>query len=177
MKLDEHECLKWCFGDLLSNSIRGKVAEFIVAKALNVAEAFQQEWDSFDLKYKDAGVEVKSSAYLQSWDQKTPSKIGFDIAPRRQRWDYTTNNWVLLDPPQRVADIYVFCVFKENNRRLANPLDTDQWVFHVLSRTKIDEKWMAQKRLSYSPLERVAAPATFDELRMKVDNILLANQS
>lgn len=173
MKLDEHECLRWCFGDLLSNAIRGKVAEFIVAKALNIADAFQQEWDSFDLKYKDAGIEVKSSAYLQSWHQNAPSKIGFDIAARRQRWDYATNEWVMLDPPQRVADIYVFCVFTESNREIADPLDTDQWAFHVLSRQTIDEQWKSQKRLSYSPLKRVAPLVTFEEIMMSIDAVLI----
>ena len=30
MIIDKSECLEWCFGDLITNSVRGKVAEFIV---------------------------------------------------------------------------------------------------------------------------------------------------
>lgn len=172
MKFDEHECLKWCFGNLLSNSIRAKVAEFIVAKALDVANDLQQGWDAFDLNYRDAGIEVKSSAYLQSWEQARLSKIVFDIAPRTHTWNADRNAWLAHSRPKRAADIYVFCLFTEVQREVANPLDTDQWVFHVLSRTTIDENWGMQKTVSYGPVKSSFEAMSFEHIRVTVDKIL-----
>jgi len=172
MKFDEHECLKWCFGNLLSNSIRAKVAEFIVAKALDVANDLQQGWDAFDLNYRDAGIEVKSSAYLQSWEQAGLSKIVFDIAPRTHAWNAYKNAWVSHNHPKRAADVYVFCLFTEVRREVANPLDTDQWVFHVLSRATIDENWGMQKTVSYGPVKSSSEAMSFEHIRVTVDKIL-----
>lgn len=172
MKFNEHECLKWCFGDLLSNSIRAKVAEFIVAKALGIANETQQGWDAFDLHYMGSGIEVKSSAFLQSWEHAAPSKISFDIAPRARTWSIEKNAWVAHDQPQRAADIYVFCLFFEERREVADPLDTDQWTFYVLSRTTIDERWGMQKTLSHGPIKSEFEAVSFKHIRAEVDEIL-----
>lgn len=83
----------WSQSDLLNNSLRGVLAEFIVKKALNISSIFRTEWDSYDFITKDGfKIEVKSAAYLQSWKQKTLSKIIFDIAPKKG-WDAKTNDY------------------------------------------------------------------------------------
>jgi hypothetical protein len=171
VKFDQDECLRWCFGELLSNAARGKVAEFVVAKALGIAEGFRQEWDACDLRYGEIGIEVKSSAYLQSWYQKKPSAISFDIAPRKQTWEDSSNTWSTLEPPRRVADIYVFCIFKEQDRTIADPLITDQWEFFILSTSKIDKVWGMQKTLSHGPLQRVATAIQFEDIRGAIDDL------
>ena len=58
----------WAYSNILTNNLRGVFAEFLVGTALGVVEGTRTEWDAFDLLYKGAGIEVKSSAYLQSWD-------------------------------------------------------------------------------------------------------------
>lgn len=40
---------QWSSSDLISNTLRGRVAEFLVAQALGVAGGVRKEWDSFDL--------------------------------------------------------------------------------------------------------------------------------
>ena len=63
----------WSVSDLVTNITRGRLAEFIVAKALGVStDIVRYDWDSFDLT-TPAGlkIEVKSAAYLQSWPQKS----------------------------------------------------------------------------------------------------------
>lgn len=67
--------------DLISNTERGKIAEFIVASALDIAEKPSNVQDSFDLLYKGKGIEVKPSAYVQSWRQKKESYISFSVRP------------------------------------------------------------------------------------------------
>ncbi|MGD8564320.1 MAG: hypothetical protein PVG03_17390, partial [Desulfarculaceae bacterium] len=82
---------QWYASDLLSNALRGTMAEYIVSRALHCSDAVRMEWDACDVR-TDQGlkIEVKSGAYLQSWDQEQHSKIIFDIKPT-QGWDAATN--------------------------------------------------------------------------------------
>jgi hypothetical protein len=57
-------------GDLRMNSASGYLAEFMVGKALGIEDLRRVEWDSYDLKFGEITIEIKSSVYLQSWDQK-----------------------------------------------------------------------------------------------------------
>jgi hypothetical protein len=97
-------------------------------------------------------VEVKSSAYLQSWKQKRPSVIQFGIG-RKQAWDSETNT--SSAKAVRSADIYVFCVFTATDRALADPLDLDQWFFLVCPTAVLDEKCGSQKSIGLSSLEHL----------------------
>lgn len=100
---------RWAYSDFLSNALRGVLAEFIVAQALGGDSRPRTEWDAYDLITKDGlKIEVKSSAYLQSWQQHRPSTIRFDIGLKRG-WDAATN--VYASEAGRAADVYVFCVF------------------------------------------------------------------
>ena len=58
---------RWSTSDLVSNVTRGRLAEFIVAKALGIStDGVGNEWDAYDLETKDGvKIEVKSAAYLQ----------------------------------------------------------------------------------------------------------------
>jgi len=59
------------------NNVRGYLAEFLVARAVD-ATLPRTEWDAFDVLTPDGvKVEVKSSAYLQVWDQRRFSRIVF----------------------------------------------------------------------------------------------------
>src|ERR687892_610483 len=69
---------QWSSSDLVGNALRGKLAEFIVASAVDSVEGVRREWDAVDIRTSDGvRVEVKSSAYLQSWSQKKHSVIQF----------------------------------------------------------------------------------------------------
>ena len=72
------EFWRWGFSDLRTNIVRGILAEFLVAKAVGAREPVRVAWDNFDV-VSAAGtrIEVKSSAYLQSWAQKRLSTIAF----------------------------------------------------------------------------------------------------
>jgi len=68
---------RFAMSDLLMNNVRGYLAEFLVARAVQ-AVGQRIEWDAFDVLTPDGvKVEVKSSAYLQVWDQRAPSRILF----------------------------------------------------------------------------------------------------
>ena len=92
---------EWSSSDLLSNTLRGRFAEFLVASALGVADRTRIEWDAIDLaSLTGIKVEVKSSAYLQSW-KGNPSYISFDIRHRRA-WEWERNSYAAS--PTRSAD-------------------------------------------------------------------------
>ena len=56
------------------------LAEFIVASAIDVLKNPREEWDAYDLITKEGlKIEIKSSSYLQSWDQTELSKIIFGV--------------------------------------------------------------------------------------------------
>lgn len=99
----------WSVSDLVSNATRGRLAEFIVARALDIpAGAVRDEWDAYDLKMPDGlKIQVKSAAYIQSWNQTKLSPIIFSIRKSRF-WDAATN--VLEEEPKHHADVYVFAV-------------------------------------------------------------------
>ena len=125
----------WCTSDLLSNATRGILAEFIVAMALGQTERVRVEWDAYDLKYQKIKIEVKSSAYIQSWHQKANSIIQFGIRKTRA-WGHASGKYAEIK--ERQADVYVFALLNHKDQNTIDPLNLNQWTFYVLSTTKIN---------------------------------------
>ncbi|AZZ79865.1 hypothetical protein C5O27_01105 [Gordonia alkanivorans] len=163
----------WSASDLLSNSLRGQLAEYIVGFALDClrADESRREWDAFDLVTPNGvRVEVKSTAHLQSWGPTTPNSLGFSIA-ERYAWDARTNT--SSNARLRSADIYVFCVHTATDPVVADPLELDQWDFFVLPTATLNEIMPGQKRVALNAL-RVRTGAVrcgFDELSAAVDRV------
>lgn len=144
---------RWSSSDLVSNAMRGVLAEYLVACALDVAGGTRVEWDAFDLVTRQGiKIEVKSAAYLQSWHQKQLSSISFDIHPTTG-WDASTNTTSATR--KRQADVYVFALLKHQNKATLDPLNVEQWAFYVLPAAVLDVKMPNQKRISLSTLERL----------------------
>jgi hypothetical protein len=161
------EFWQWQGSDLLSNAQRGILAEFIVAQALSSTAPVREEWSAFDVRTPDGvTVEVKSSAYLQSWYQARESKISFDICPTLNSAPDTT---LCASGAVRQAQVYVFCLFAARDKATANPLDLDQWEFYVLSTRVLNEKVAGQETIRLNPLLKLgAAKACYATLREAV---------
>ena len=85
---------QWSHSDIASNAERGKLAEYIVKCAVDAPSPCRIEWDAVDVISKDGiKIEVKSSAYLQTWKCDKLSTIQFDIAPKKS-WDSETNTYL-----------------------------------------------------------------------------------
>ena len=148
--IEEIDFWKWAFSDLLSNELRGVLAEYIVASAVGCTHRPRTEWDAYDLETDDGlKIEIKSSAYLQSWTQKSHSTIRFDIAPK-MGWTAATNT--IATEASRAADVYVFCIFTTKERAVANPRDLSQWSFLVCRTQLLNEKFGNQKSVGLSSL-------------------------
>ncbi len=141
---------KWSSSDLLSNTLRGRYAEFVVACALGIGSGTRQEWDAYDLKtLKGTRIEVKSASYLQSWQQAALSSISFDIRPTKG-WDALANTF--SESTIRQAEVYVFCLLHHLDKSTVNPLELTQWSFYVLNTSVLNERVPNQKKISLSSL-------------------------
>jgi hypothetical protein len=122
---------RWAHSDLLSNALRGCLAEYLVAVALGVDTKPRREWVAWDLTSPEGiRVEVKSSAYVQSWFQRRLSTIAFGIG-ETTGWDPDTAE--SGKEKKRQADVYVFALLFRTERELVDPLDVDHWRFFVVS--------------------------------------------
>jgi len=154
---------RWAMSNLVGNTARGVLAEYIVGCALGLTDGVRIEWDAYDLKTPSGiKVEVKSAAYLQSWYHKKLSRIIFSIRPARN-WDAATN--VLASETRRQADIYVFCILSHQDKSTIDPLNLDQWEFYLLRAAALDAQLPTQRTLSLGRLLTLAPlRATYDEL-------------
>lgn len=145
---------QWSSSDLIGNAMRGILAEYIVASSVGVTSGIRTEWDAFDIETPEGiKIEVKSSAYIQSWEQHKLSTIQFGIRPT-QSWDYDANK--RSDKIMRHADVYVFCLLKHKEQSSINPLNLDQWVFYVLPTHKLNQSVGAQKSITLNRLKALA---------------------
>ncbi|MBA4117002.1 MAG: hypothetical protein H0X71_11350 [Rubrobacter sp.] len=168
----------WAYSDILTNIRRGMFAEFLVGSALGVIDSVPPAgWEDFDLLYGDKKIEVKSSAYIQSWDQQGRlSVISFDIR-ERGIWDETINDW-LPERKGRSADCYVFCLYSEKkDRSVASMLDMSKWDFYVVPTRRIDEALGAQKTVRLSGVESMTNAVKIEHLKERVDLTVQENQT
>lgn len=139
----------WNSSDLMNNTLRGALAEYIVAMATDIHFSYAREdWTAYDLVTDDGiKIEVKCSAYLQSWEQNRLSKIIFTCAPsqafKNQQYDGISI---------RHSDVYVFCLHDCQDREIADTMNLDQWVFYILPTKTLSEKIGLQKTISLNSL-------------------------
>lgn len=148
----------WSTSDLLVNTNRGILAEFLVTRALGDPQDVRDPWRPYDVLSLDGiRVEVKSGAYLQAWAQDDYSYLSFLIAPARA-WDPETGEWE--SESRRQADVYVFCVLEHRDQASVDPSDLDQWRFYVLATRVLDENLGAAKSTSLSRIIKLGAEVT-----------------
>jgi hypothetical protein len=147
----------WNQSSLLENRTRGIMAEFIVMKALEIHSKSRIEWDDYDVETESGlKIEVKSAAYLYSWEQKGFSKISLCIKPKS-----------LND--KRPADVYVFCLLMHKDRSTINPMCLDQWEFYVVCKNEIEGRLQNQKTLSLSTFKLLShIKCSYKELKQAV---------
>lgn len=115
------------------NNTRGLFAEFLVHRALN-SRRTRVEWASHDVETDDGlRVEVKAAAYLQAWEQRTPSQIRFG-GLRARTWSPDRG---YAEAKTYNADVYVFAVQAAREHDAYDPLDISQWEFYALPRPAI----------------------------------------
>lgn len=150
---------------LVTNVLRGQIAEAIVALAL------EPEWDwcsadysGWDFERGDGlRLEVKQSAARQSWDTTKPSKAIFDVAARTGHWESGTE-WIAR--VGRSAHLYIFAhhgIYEDH----ADHRDPSQWDFYVVATSALPDI----KQISLGTIKAIAAAVSIDELAAAVRSI------
>jgi len=158
----------WSVSDLMSNATRGRLAEFIVAKAMGIStDGVRDEWAAYDLITENGiKIEVKSAAFLQTWAQRRASTISFSIRPARA-WEPETNR--LAEKPERLTDVYVFALLAHMDKSTIDPTNLDQWEFYVMSTRDICARKRSQHSIALNSLKILkAGPYSFRELKNAV---------
>lgn len=175
-KLTVGDFWSWAYSNIFGNINRSVFAEFLVGSALGVIDNPRNEWDSFDLRYQDKKIEVKSASYLQDWYQNNPStsRITFGIG-KKKPWSRETN--IMGREAVRSADCYVFCLYiKKDKEKLQNSpesiLDVNAWQFFVLSTEQINQKFKNQKTVGLKRIETLCKPINFDKLKECINFVL-----
>jgi len=152
---------RWAFSDLRDNTTRGILAEFLVARAVGDQRALRIGWDNFDAQAPDGTtIEVKRSAFLQSWVQKQHSELVFGRLGARE-FDAGCNEYS-VDAQVR-ADVFVFAVQTQRDPAAYDVLDISHWEFWVACASVIRERagktvgisWVRQHATGPLPYERL----------------------
>jgi hypothetical protein len=169
-----HHFWRWYVSDLLSNATRGVFAEFIVATATNIdITQPREEWSAFDLTTPDGiKLEIKSAAYLQSWQQRELSKISFSTKLSLY-WDNITNQQEKV--AKRHADVYVFCLLHHEDKQTVDPLNLDQWEFYVLATKQLNDYKRSQHSITLKSLRGLTIAVQYDKLYDEVKKKHLLN--
>lgn len=147
---------KWSSSDLVSNTTRGIVAEFLVAKALGMdTGGVRDEWDPVDLKYRGIGIQVKSAAYLQSWGQEKHSTISFTTKPTI-KWDPVTNKYE--QEATWHADVWVFALLAHKDKSSVDPMKIEQWEFYVVPTNTLKARKRSQHSIVLQSLKDLCDP-------------------
>lgn len=148
---------------LITNVLRGHVAEAIVAAALEPTWTWcSADYASCDFERSDGlRLEVKQSASLQTWSTEPPKRItaSFDVAERTGYWEGAS--WI--EQRGRYAHVYVLAHHHVTDDT-ADHRDPAQWSFYVVRSADLP----ATKRISLAALQRLTAPCPFEPLRDRV---------
>jgi hypothetical protein len=154
----------WSTSDLVTNTTRGVLAEYIVARALGIrTDGVREAWRAFDLLTEDGlRIEVKSAAYVQTWSQKKLSPIQF-VVRKSLGWDADTG--VMEAEARRQADVYVFALLACQDKATIDPLNLAQWQFWAVPVADLDGRTGSQHSIALKSLRKLAGePVDFHEL-------------
>ena len=160
---------RWSSSDLVMNTTRGILAEYIVARALGVStDRAREEWGAFNLKTSyGLRIEVKSCAYVQNWAQEKLSTIQF-VVPKRLGWDPDTN--IMEAEARRHADVYVFALLAHEDKATVDPLNLTQWQFWAVPTEDLDGRSRSQHSITLNSLCKLAGnPVCFSDLRAAIE--------
>jgi hypothetical protein len=187
----------WAYSDVDTNIVRAVYAEWLVGTALECVGGIRPTWTPWDLDYKGARIEVKSTSYLPNWgkrvdgprtlhpkEREAPEKRSsksrtFDIK--------ATTAYLLADPAvplgpyadyyydpevKRRADVYVFAYYAERDPAQYSSLNVRGWRFYVLSTPELEGHFKTQDTVALSRVQVVTAELRYEDLRTAVDAVL-----
>ena len=114
-------------------------------------------------------VEVKSSAFVQSWKQKKPSTPRFSIKKSLPTWDYCSKT------KNRHADVYVFCLLKHKDKATINPIDASQWEFYLIRTDELEKDLPDARSISLKSVQSRSSIHRVQDLLEGIHSLMSAN--
>jgi len=137
---------------LIENNLRGVFAEYLIVDILGANwSVCEGSWNGWDIDGpNDTRVEVKSSAYIQSWYDWSveKGKTGVSVP----RFDIAERNNVKLEK-HRAADLYIFALHAEKKPELADHRIVEQWNFCVVKSAVLPK---GQKSIGVSGVQKLS---------------------
>lgn len=167
---------KWSVSDILSNTTRGRFAEFIVGTAIGFnPNKLRDEWDAYDLTSDDGiKIEVKSAAYIQCWKQTDYSKITFSIKASKS---WSNEFGEIRSSPKRHADLYVFCLLKHKEQETIEPLNMDQWGFYVIPTYVLDNYKRSKTSITLNSLRKLTEQVEYYNLKDCIQRVYVEQKN
>jgi hypothetical protein len=160
---------QWTYSDLLISKNRDDIGLFLVANALELTKLPRINWGKVDLRYRKKKIAVRTSGYIQSWKQKKPKRISFDISPKTGIDAKKIDSMTFRN---REPEIYIFCVMNEKDVRKANVLDLNQWDFYIVKTSQLDELFPTNRKLGMRPLKQLAGPLKQGKMKDNIDILI-----
>ena len=162
------EFWRWKYSEIYD--IQDELAEFIVAKALGLKEAYNVgNWTLFDIDYRDTRIEVKETSYQHAWqtDEEEKSKQRtFSITKAYSEYADNTSEY------ERQNDIYVFCLNTGMTRAESNPLQLEHWEFYIVPTDVINEECGDGKTVSLSRIRQMTDKVDYSQIKNMIDKII-----
>ena len=121
-------------------------------------------WKS-GLTGKIVKIEVKSKAYLQSWEQNTLRLDPLFVAKKARPLDENKGGY--SGEPRRQADVYVFALLAEKDKSKVDPMDLDQWQFFVLPTSVLNNRERSQHSITLKSLKELPETVEVDFAGLK----------
>ena len=159
---------RWHYSEIYD--LQDTIAEYIVAKALGLTEAYNVgTWTLFDILYKNVRIEVKETSYFHAWqtDEEPKSKTrNFGITKAYSEYQDNTSEL------KRQNDIYVFCLNTGETRATSNPLQLMNWEFYIVPTKTIDELCGDAKSITLSRLRKISKALGYKDIKPEIDRLI-----
>lgn len=146
---------KWAFSDLVENTTRGILGELIVGIALGLdMSKVKYNWGVCDLIQPDGTkIEVKTSAYMQTWNENKLSNIKFSGLKTRN-----ANGLDVRSKEDYNSEYYIFCIQNAKSHQEYDQFSLDKWQFKIVARETLAKRNV--KSITLNSLQKIA-PDTF----------------
>jgi hypothetical protein len=156
---------RWAFSDLRDNTVRGVLAEYLVAAALGRTEDRRKGWDNYDVRSASGvRVEVKAAGYLQSWPQAAHSRLSFGRVAARS---FDENTYRYSEAAEVRADVFVFAVQTCKDPESYDALDIGQWEFYVVPAERV--RACGYKTVSIAWVRQNTEPVALADLAQQIE--------
>jgi hypothetical protein len=174
---------KWAFGDLCDDDLKGYFAEWMVRVLLGLPLTRRVSWaDSEIITPAGLRIEVKSSAYWQSWklvnEDGTRKPVPPPVDPARKKVVFggLRSGTSVDTSPQRPSrefksDVYVFCLHTQTDATAWDAWQLSHWEFYVLTRSQLVEHGIGGS-ISLGALRKLCPPMSEAVFQKQMQKLL-----